>query len=69
MSRVTPLFCAVSTLLLGACASLSPSAPATPAAVNVDVPAIAHPLGETPQWWYRNGAAKAAANGAMAGKA
>ncbi len=69
MSRVTPLFCAVSTLLLGACTSLSPSTPASPAAVSVDVPAIAHPTGETPQWWYRSGAARAAANGAMAGKA
>ncbi|MCW4453756.1 alkaline phosphatase [Flavobacterium sp. MXW15] len=67
MSRATPLFAAIATLLLGACAS-SPSLP-TAAAVNVEVPAIAHPQGETPQWWYRSGAATAAANGAMAGKA
>ncbi|WP_305804707.1 alkaline phosphatase [Stenotrophomonas sp. YIM B06876] len=67
MSRVTPLFCALSTLLLGACASLPPAS--APAAVNVEVPAITRPAGETPQWWYRSGAAKAAANGAMAGKA
>ncbi|MGV8959325.1 MAG: alkaline phosphatase [Stenotrophomonas sp.] len=69
MSRVTPLFCALSSLLLGACTSLPPSSNAASAAVNVEVPAIAHPAGETPQWWYRSGAAKAAANGAMAGKA
>ncbi|TGU11723.1 alkaline phosphatase, partial [Mesorhizobium sp. M2D.F.Ca.ET.153.01.1.1] len=25
--------------------------------------------GEAPQWWYRSGAAQAAANGAMSGKA
>ncbi|EWS77877.1 hypothetical protein AF72_08850 [Xylella taiwanensis] len=33
------------------------------------VPRVAHPDGETPPWWYRSGAARAAANGAMAGKA
>lgn len=55
--------------LLAGCASTSPaSTPArTPAAI--DVPAVAHPQGETPQWWYRSGAARAAANGAMAGRA
>lgn len=56
----------LSTLLLGACASGAPR-PAT--ATTVDVPAVAHPQGETPAWWYRSGAASAAANGAMAGKA
>jgi hypothetical protein len=60
---------AVTTLLLGACASTAPSSSASAGAVQVDVPAIAHPAGETPQWWYRSGAARAAANGAMAGKA
>ncbi len=59
---------AVSTLLLGACASTAPST-ATPAAMHVEVPAIAYPAGETPQWWYRSGAATAAAQGAMSGKA
>ncbi|MHC9085174.1 alkaline phosphatase [Luteimonas sp. RIT-PG2_3] len=46
--------------------SASPHAPATPV---VDVPAIQRPAGETPQWWYRSGAARAAGNGAMQGKA
>lgn len=55
-----------STVLLGACAS---TAPRQPAAAAVEVPAVAHPQGETPAWWYRSGAARAAANGAMAGKA
>jgi len=52
--------------LLAGCAS-SPSAPSP--SVAVDVPPVAHPQGETPQWWYRSGAAKAAANGAMQGRA
>ncbi|MEN1939771.1 alkaline phosphatase [Luteimonas sp. MJ246] len=50
----------------GAAAS---SGPATPASFHVDVPAISRPEGETAAWWYRSGAAHAAANGAMAGRA
>ncbi len=67
MRHATPLLAALSTLLLGACASTA--APRAPQAFAVEVPAVSHPQGETPQWWYRNGAAQAAANGAMAGKA
>jgi alkaline phosphatase len=52
--------------LLAACASGPQPAPRS---WPVEVPAIAHPEGETPQWWYRSGAARAAANGAMAGRA
>jgi len=36
---------------------------------TIEVPAIDRPGGETPQWWYLSGAAKAATNGAMRGKA
>lgn len=36
---------------------------------TVDVPAVAHPEGETPAWWYRSGAARAAANGAPRSRA
>ncbi len=69
MQKATFLSAALSTLLLGGCASTpSPSSNNAPAIV-VNVPAISHPDGETPQWWYRDGAARAAANGAMAGKA
>lgn len=58
----------LSTLLLAACASTS--APTRGAAVApIDVPPIQHPQQESPQWWYRSGAARAAANGAMAGQA
>jgi alkaline phosphatase len=35
----------------------------------INVPAITHPAGETPAWWYRSGAARAAGNGAMQGRA
>ena len=49
------------------------TAPATPSSMPVahvvDVPAIQHPAGETADWWYRGGAAQAAARGAMGGRA
>ena len=58
--------------LLAACAS-APVTPQArhPAAVShvVEVPQIQRPEGETAQWWYRSGAAHAAANGAMSGRA
>ncbi|MBN6149626.1 alkaline phosphatase [Xanthomonas sp. AmX2] len=68
MRHLVPAFAAASTLLLAACAS-APRQPAAAAAVAIDVPAVTHPQGETPDWWYRSGAAKAAGNGAMRGKA
>ncbi len=37
--------------------------------IVIEVPLIAHPTGESPRWWFRNGAAQAAARGAMAGRA
>jgi alkaline phosphatase len=37
--------------------------------LHVDVPTVVDPSGETAQWWYRSGAARAAANGAMSGRA
>jgi len=68
MIRTTPLLATVAaTLLLGACASAPPVA--TPAGLTVTVPRVDHPAGETPQWWYRNGAAQAAGNGALNAKA
>ncbi|MEL1265179.1 alkaline phosphatase [Pseudoxanthomonas putridarboris] len=54
--------------VLAGCASAAGPRTASSSTV-VDVPAIAHPDGETPQWWYRSGAARAAANGAMRGRA
>lgn len=72
MSRTALLATAVSSLLLGACASNPPgttSAGHAPPAISVPVPAITRPDGETPQWWYTHGAAEAAARGAMSGQA
>ena len=61
------LLCA---LLPVACATApAPSSTAPHMATAVAVPEITRPDGETPEWWYRSGAAHAAANGAMAGKA
>ncbi|MDH5832548.1 alkaline phosphatase [Luteimonas kalidii] len=66
-SRPIPILATMLTGLLAACAG-TPQ-PAEPATFAVEVPKITHPDGETPQWWYRSGAARAAANGAMAGRA
>ena len=72
------VFATCASLLAAGCATQgSASAPnavhaavappiATPA---IDVPTVAHPDGETAAWWYRAGAARAAANGAMSGHA
>ena len=66
-----PVLCAC---LAAACAAPATRAPVpadskTSGAIHVDVPAVTHPEGETPAWWYRSGAARAAANGAMDGRA
>ena len=68
MRLTASVFGTATLTLLSACASAPrpATAAATPA---VEVPAVAHPQGETPAWWYRSGAARAAANGAMNGKA
>jgi alkaline phosphatase len=67
MRQATRIATALTITLLAGCAT-SPS-PTTAAVPRVEVPTVAHPQGETPQWWYRSGAARAASNGAMAGKA
>ncbi|MFC5576568.1 alkaline phosphatase [Lysobacter niabensis] len=61
---------ALASTLLGACASAHPLAsPSAGAPLAVDVPVIARPDGETPAWWFRDGAAQAAQRGAMGGSA
>ncbi|GAB3360010.1 alkaline phosphatase [Lysobacter tyrosinilyticus] len=61
---------ALASTLLGACASTAPSTASTTAsAFNVDVPTIKRPAEETPDWWFRDGAAQAAKRGAMNGHA
>ena len=62
------LSCAAAATLLTGCASTATTSTA-PRPVHVDVPAATHLAGETAAWWYRSGAARAAGNGAMAGKA
>jgi alkaline phosphatase len=54
--------------LLAGCASTSGGAD-TAKRYQVDVAPVTHPQGETPAWWYRSGAARAAGNGAMQGRA
>lgn len=70
MSRLS-LALALSAALLAGCASppARDGGHATRPSLHVDVPAVAHPSGETAPWWYRSGAASAAANGAMSGRA
>ena len=68
MPRLTSLLAtALPVLLAAGCAT--PARDSAPALWQVEVPPISRPEGETAQWWYRSGAAHAAANGAMAGKA
>ncbi len=66
-----PLALAPVVALAGCASAARPAAAdaAPRAPFAVDVPAIQRPAGETPQWWYRSGAARAAANGAMSGRA
>src|SRR3546814_14789891 len=69
--RAVPLAC-LATLLAACSGNVRDTAPAGSAAHPVqpiEVPDVAHPQGETAAWWYRRGAARAAANGAMQGQA
>lgn len=69
MRQVTRIAAALAATLLAGCATSPSQGTAAATAPRIDVPAVAHPQGETPQWWYRSGAARAAGNGAMAGQA
>jgi alkaline phosphatase len=62
---LSPALALASTLLCAACASTAAKAPT----YTVDVPDIERPAGETSAWWFRAGAAQAAARGAMGGHA
>ena len=68
MRRIAPALSCLCVALLAACAT-TPGHKKAPSTLAVEVPAVAHPSGETPDWWYRSGAARAAGNGAMQGKA
>lgn len=67
MRHATRIAAVLTVTVLAGCAT-PPSSTAT-AAPPVQVPGVTHPQGETPQWWYRSGAASAAGNGAMTGRA
>ena len=73
MRRLLPALPCLAVTLLAACAA-TPSRQSAPTAahanaIHVSTTQVAHPAGETPEWWYRNGAARAAGNGAMGGRA
>ena len=69
--RLLPLAC-LATLLAACSGNVRDATPASgdgrPVGA-IEVPDVAHPQGETAAWWYRSGAARAAANGAMQGRA
>ncbi len=69
MPPFRPACLALAATLLGACASAPPAPRATAGGLDVAVPAIERPAGETPAWWFRDGAAQAARRGAMDGRA
>lgn len=61
-------------LVVAGCASPAGTASGSPTGqardgIVVQVPVIARPGGESAEWWFRNGAAQAAARGAMQGRA
>ena len=62
------------TLATSGCASTgvttdTSTPPVQAGAIHVEVPKISRPSGETAEWWFRDGAAQAAARGAMGGRA
>lgn len=59
----------LATLIAGCASAVRPASPTSPTPGAIAVPQVAHPAGETPQWWYTVGASRAAANGAMRGHA
>ncbi|HVI59077.1 MAG TPA: alkaline phosphatase [Luteimonas sp.] len=68
--RPLPIAC-LATLLAACSANVRGPAPAADErdVAPVTVQDVAHPQGETARWWYRSGAARAAGNGAMRGRA
>ena len=59
-----PAVCLLAAHLSGAACALAFAAGAPPPLAPVTVPSIHHPDGETPQWWFRAGAAAALERGA-----
>jgi len=69
MRHATRIAAVLTATVLAGCATPPSSTATAMAAPPVQVPGVTHPQGETPQWWYRSGAASAAGNGAMTGRA
>jgi alkaline phosphatase len=69
MRHATRIAAVLTVTVLAGCATPPSSTATAMAAPPVQVPGVTHPQGETPQWWYRSGAASAAGNGAMTGRA
>ncbi|HEY5802571.1 MAG TPA: alkaline phosphatase [Lysobacter sp.] len=69
MSRLPCVFLTLAATLLASACSQAVRPTTAAASLDVDVPAIQRPGGETPAWWFRDGAAQAAQRGAMSGKA
>ena len=68
--RRHPLLPLACVFALTACAGApTHSRPHVASAIDVPVPSVAHPDGETAAWWFRDGASQAAARGAMNGRA
>lgn len=55
--------------MLAGCATAPSATRAAHDVAPIEVPPISHPDGETPAWWFRDGAAQAAARGAPGGRA
>jgi alkaline phosphatase len=66
-SRTLSLAC-LSVLIVG-CVSAAPSRNTAATVPQIEVPTIRHPDGESAAWWFRDGAAQAAARGSMRGHA
>jgi alkaline phosphatase len=66
--RLRHALLAFASTLAASCTTLPVPHAARPVGA-IDVPQILHPDGETPAWWFRAGAAQAAARHAMSGKA
>jgi alkaline phosphatase len=64
-----PLLLSAIAALCAACATTTEATQSAASSTPVAVPDVAHPDGESAAWWYRAGAARAAANGAMGGRA
>ncbi|AER55953.1 alkaline phosphatase [Pseudoxanthomonas spadix] len=69
MRHATRIAAVLTATVLAGCATPPSSTATAMAAPPMQVPGVTHPQGETPQWWYRSGAASAAGNGAMTGRA